>query len=703
MLVDPQTANLLLKCYEGVSTDKARNAIETAPLERVVDMAWKVTKQGSRGRRPLGSGRQAAGGGGGVKIVHNKMLGGWFVVRGPHQTPLSGRFDSKEEAEASLRRESRRQAADWGSYGEPQRGAECDNCGSDAVKDGVCRFCGEGGPRLSDPKKWPANVVNRESSRRQAKGVKCKMCGKWLHDEVARAGHAHGPDGEVYDAEPQYGFESRGEYMDRGSGGLPPTSKRGSRGRRPLGERRASAVSEHTRRRQEWSDAHPGEERGWANGGYSGTVDDALRAMSDDERDGVYSRHPWLETPRREAARSVTLIGGGNTHRPEGWEWDRHLSAFTAHQARLFSCSCGDELDMPGYRHCRCGKVWNGYAVASGGDTRTAHADTYLVREVPVRKDVILAGRHQARKVTDHGFKGYADYPEMCVAERPGSGNTCNRLREDHANAPDDDVLAADVAASYAAEAQERVRRLNDDVERRFPGGHLERSRQGAAVRNANRRLAGEGDPQWYNDQVDSLGKKPSSQQKLDKARRDLKNWVGTNGGSYGKAQADKLKRLVKMYENDVARERQAGRVKDQWMKDREDAGEDPQWPWPSEVGQDSPKVSQSPVDWHRRDSGGKWTPPGVPAKKGKRVIIEAAACSDCGKDHVLEETKYVCPSCGYDEVTQSQQATCPECDYLDEDNWFDDRADIDVYSDQLWARDPAAWHRWDNMRDPYD
>jgi hypothetical protein len=313
---------------------------------------------------------------------------------------------------------------------------------------------------------------------------------------------------------------------------------RRARGRRPLGERRAAGVSEHTRRRQEWADAHPGEERGWANGGYSGTVDDALRAMSDDERGGVYSRHPWLEAPRREAARSVTLIGGGNTHRPEGWEWDRHLSAFTAHQARLFSCSCGDELDMPGYRHCRCGKVWNGYAVASGGDTRTAHADTYLVREVPVRKDVILAGR------------------------------------------------------------------------------------RGAAVRAANRRLAGEGDPQWYNDQVDSLGKKPSSRQKLDKARRDLKHWVGTNGGSYGKAQADKLKRLVKMYENDVARgERQAGRVKDQWMKDREDAGEDPQWPWPSEVGQDSPKVSQSPVDWHRRDSGGKWTPPGVPAKKGKRSM----------------------------------------------------------------------------------
>ena len=39
-----------------------------------------------------------------VRIVHNRLLGGWFIVRGPHQTPLSGRFDTKEEAKASLSR-----------------------------------------------------------------------------------------------------------------------------------------------------------------------------------------------------------------------------------------------------------------------------------------------------------------------------------------------------------------------------------------------------------------------------------------------------------------------------------------------------------------------------------------------------------------------------------------------------------------------
>jgi len=39
------------------------------------------------------------------KIVFNKLLGGWYVVRGPHQTPLGGRFDSKAQAQAWLNRQ----------------------------------------------------------------------------------------------------------------------------------------------------------------------------------------------------------------------------------------------------------------------------------------------------------------------------------------------------------------------------------------------------------------------------------------------------------------------------------------------------------------------------------------------------------------------------------------------------------------------
>ena len=38
-----------------------------------------------------------------MKIVFNKLLGGWYIVRGRHQTPISGKFASKQEALAFLR------------------------------------------------------------------------------------------------------------------------------------------------------------------------------------------------------------------------------------------------------------------------------------------------------------------------------------------------------------------------------------------------------------------------------------------------------------------------------------------------------------------------------------------------------------------------------------------------------------------------
>ena len=40
-----------------------------------------------------------------AKVVHNKLLGGWYVVRGKHQTPIGGRFESRQAAINSLGRE----------------------------------------------------------------------------------------------------------------------------------------------------------------------------------------------------------------------------------------------------------------------------------------------------------------------------------------------------------------------------------------------------------------------------------------------------------------------------------------------------------------------------------------------------------------------------------------------------------------------
>lgn len=39
-----------------------------------------------------------------MKVIYNRLLNGWYIVRGPHQTPISGRFDSREAALAHLRR-----------------------------------------------------------------------------------------------------------------------------------------------------------------------------------------------------------------------------------------------------------------------------------------------------------------------------------------------------------------------------------------------------------------------------------------------------------------------------------------------------------------------------------------------------------------------------------------------------------------------
>jgi hypothetical protein len=48
-----------------------------------------------------------------VKIVYNKLLGGWYVVRGPHQTPLTGRFETKTQAQAWLARKADRELAHY--------------------------------------------------------------------------------------------------------------------------------------------------------------------------------------------------------------------------------------------------------------------------------------------------------------------------------------------------------------------------------------------------------------------------------------------------------------------------------------------------------------------------------------------------------------------------------------------------------------
>jgi len=39
-----------------------------------------------------------------MKIIFNRLLNGWYIVRGAHDTPIGGRFHSKADAMAYLRK-----------------------------------------------------------------------------------------------------------------------------------------------------------------------------------------------------------------------------------------------------------------------------------------------------------------------------------------------------------------------------------------------------------------------------------------------------------------------------------------------------------------------------------------------------------------------------------------------------------------------
>ncbi len=96
-----------------------------------------------------------------------------------------------------------------------------------------------------------------------------------------------------------------------------------------------------------------------------------------------------------QAADAITTTG--SNHRVAGWEWDDHLSAHVASAPRDFSCTCGQKIAAPsGFKTCKCGKQWNSYVIGTGGDRHEASADKYLVREIPVRDNVIVAATKDA-------------------------------------------------------------------------------------------------------------------------------------------------------------------------------------------------------------------------------------------------------------------------------------------------------------------
>jgi len=61
-----------------------------------------------------------------TRVIYNRLLGGWYIVVGPHHTPISGRFPTKAAALAALGVRT-----------------DCRNCGGDGftVDSPVCPAC----------------------------------------------------------------------------------------------------------------------------------------------------------------------------------------------------------------------------------------------------------------------------------------------------------------------------------------------------------------------------------------------------------------------------------------------------------------------------------------------------------------------------------------------------------------------------------
>lgn len=107
--------------------------------------------------------------------------------------------------------------------------------------------------------------------------------------------------------------------------------------------------------------------------------------------------------------------------RVEGYRWDDHLAAYVANERKPFRCTtagCDTEISPPGHTTCAsCGRLWNAYAIGDGQHLASDQADMYLVREIPIRDNVIMANRHFAERENEaednvNSDGPFQDYPE---------------------------------------------------------------------------------------------------------------------------------------------------------------------------------------------------------------------------------------------------------------------------------------------------
>jgi hypothetical protein len=146
------------------------------------------------------------------------------------------------------------------------------------------------------------------------------------------------------------------------------------------------------------------------------------------------------------------------TRRVPGWKWDDHLSGYLSKEARSFTCSCGESVGSPSYKTCRCGKIWNVYAIGDSHHLASDTASMYIAREIPVRDNVIMANRKMAGMAGDF----CADpFDENCLRspdddEYEGHCGVCADRLRDQGRFPGSDDLPDGFCADCDGELGDR-------------------------------------------------------------------------------------------------------------------------------------------------------------------------------------------------------------------------------------------------------
>jgi len=138
----------------------------------------------------------------GVRVVYNRLLGGWYVVKGPHQTPISGKFASHQDAKQSLidaqnRRDAPRQSnpvnhmgeREFQTYAAWKRAVKAINPNAEFYGDkdiggakNIGEWDGATGVIFSDADRVAQRAANpvRRLAKRAAIRFYRKHAGKWL-------------------------------------------------------------------------------------------------------------------------------------------------------------------------------------------------------------------------------------------------------------------------------------------------------------------------------------------------------------------------------------------------------------------------------------------------------------------------------------------------------------------------------------------